>query len=175
MGQKIGNLQELYDQEKLFYHCNACGDINVPGKPELYCGKPEEMPEDVRELYMTLWSEGSGWPEYVVTLNGKAGMALTIGLYNIQDFIGDIKPEEEDAVLKATEEVARSLAAQMQEKMPSIQIFYGSNTDPLGDEMLVCLDKDKCSEETWRKVENIADEFFYSVFTEQLKKAIATK
>lgn len=37
MKKSVGNLQHLYDTNQIFYHCNACGDINVPGKPPMYC------------------------------------------------------------------------------------------------------------------------------------------
>ena len=76
--KKIGSLNALYQENRIFYHCNACGDINVPGKPALYCGTVDDLPASVRELYENVWSEADGWPEYVVTMDGKPCMAFSI-------------------------------------------------------------------------------------------------
>ena len=76
--KKIGSLNALYQENRIFYHCNACGDINVPGKPALYCGTVDDLPASVRELYENVWSEVDGWPEYVVTMDGKPCMAFSI-------------------------------------------------------------------------------------------------
>ena len=169
MEKKIGNLQELYDQNRMFYHCNACGDINVPGKPDLYCGSVDELPTEARELYETLWSEGSGWPEYVVTLDGKVGMAISIGIW--RPYIDNLCANDTDkrnlAFVSAVS-VGKNVAQQLLERMPDGEVYYGKDTDPCGDEVVViCLGKAACDEH-WETIKSIASEFFYPQFEREM-------
>lgn len=132
------------------------------------------MPEDVRELYLTIWSEGAGCPEYVVTLNNKVGMAITIelGTEYINELTGrfsaDTNTEREVAA-----DVGKDVASQMQDELPLCEVFYGEDTDPCGDEVLVFLEKNLCREK-WQEVKDIALQFFYEKFKEKFFAAIST-
>ena len=170
--KEIESLNGLYQDERIFYHCNACGDINVPGKPELYCGTTDEIPAGARELYETVWNETAGWPEYVVTLDGKACMAFSIVVDNsyIQQLTGYCTAGKE-RIDAAAIEVCKTTAQSLLEKLPCGQVFYGEDTDPSGDEVVVCVDSDMVKKH-WQEILKIAEDNFYPEFERRLAQAI---
>ena len=169
--KKIGSLNALYQENRIFYHCNACGDINVPGKPALYCGTVDDLPASVRELYENVWSEVDGWPEYVVTMDGKPCMAFSILVDKgyIRE-LTDSYTAGKDRIDTAASEVCKATAQSLQEKLPCGQVFYGENTDPCGDEVLVCVDKDLV-EKYWSEVLKSGKDNFYPEFERRLAQA----
>ena len=50
------------------------------------------------------------------------------------------------------------------------QVFYGENTDPCGDEVLVCVDKDLV-EKYWSEVLKSGKDNFYPEFERRLAQA----
>ena len=77
MVDKTKSLNKVYEKDELTYFCNACGDINIPGKEGWWNGKPEELPRTARELYENCWGEGCGLPMYVVEYKCETAMAIT--------------------------------------------------------------------------------------------------
>lgn len=173
MEKKIRDLNELYKENKMFYHCNACGDINISGKDSLYCGSPEEMPAEARELYETVWSEGSCWPQYVVSLDGRTGMALSIVIetaYVVS--LAAAGPSEMEKVYDTAIAVGKKVAQQLLERLPCGEVYYGEDGDPCGDEVVIYLEKDKCAE-YWDQILDAPEEFgFFTKFEEQFAQAL---
>ena len=82
-------LNKIYEKDELFYWCNCCGDINMPGgKNYLDVHTPEELPPRYFELYEKYQMETDGCHRYVVSFRGRPGMLLT-ALHN-EGYYSDI-------------------------------------------------------------------------------------
>lgn len=135
----VHNLKQIYDDKLLHYWCNCTGDINMPGYPSSACPDCGVLPHLARLVYTDYWMEGRGANEYVVTYNGDTGLMLgwlfdyewlkDLGLLTNNN-AEKIKPLFHRYVKAAAEDLACDL---------SFPVFYGEDTDPDGDEILVYL------------------------------------
>ena len=109
------------------------GCWRIPERKLFPCGTVDDLPASVRELYENVWSEADGWPEYVVTMDGKPCMAFSILVDKgyIRE-LTDSCTAGKDRIDTAASEVCKATAQSLQEKLPCGQVFYGENTDPCG-------------------------------------------
>lgn len=136
---KFESLNEVYENDCLFYWCNATGDINMPGdgKNSLMRHNSEELPPAARDLFENYWSEYGGCNEYVVSYRGKTCYAFSF-----------ILNEEWVDSFSIDTDLFRSVAKAAVERMFSGSDFvetllYGENTDPDGDEIVVIVPYEK--------------------------------
>ncbi len=134
----IESLNDIYSQNRLFYWCNACGEINMPGDPvyPILVHKPNELPnEQLRDLYNNFWSELGCSSEYVVTLDGVHGYAFDF-LFDY-DWAEDngMNPKKLPEVIKKT---ATQLFADVQDFV-GCRFLFGEDTDPNGHEFIIFL------------------------------------
>lgn len=74
---KCQSLNKIYEQDELFYWCNCCGDINMPGESgHFVTHKPEDLPPRYFALYDKCQMETDGCHRHVVSFCGKPGMML---------------------------------------------------------------------------------------------------
>lgn len=148
------SLNKIYEQEELFYWCNCCGDINMPGE----CGHfvthaPEELPPQYLALYEKCQMEGNGCHRYVVTFRGRPGMLL--GALHDECYYSDILNLSENpttpgevmehacvmkmaALLIMRHCEALSAEPQLEHCIP----IFGENTDPDGHELCLFIPAD---------------------------------
>lgn len=141
------SLNEAYgDKNSIFwYWCNATGDINIPGKPSMYCGKEEEMPVEAKEIYEKFWSELMNQNCYVIQHNNVFGIGL--GFLLDDSYMDELvaQSSEELKKLMLTSDVfctlrtaaGKAFAKHIAKLNPSATVFYGEKTDPCGDEVVV--------------------------------------
>ena len=69
---------EIYTSEKKLYNklkfwCNECGDLYYHGECSI---TEDDLPVPLKYAYKELWSEGSGYHEYLVDYNGNYYLAI---------------------------------------------------------------------------------------------------
>ena len=134
MKDKTVDLAVVYLNKDLFFYCNACGDINVPGKDPMYCGQPDELPTTARELYEKYWSELARLPMYVVKYHELYGIA--VGVLFDYSYLDDLRadkgtPTDRELFFLAVHETARKY----RNALP-YETLLGRDTDPDGHEIL---------------------------------------
>lgn len=166
--EAIRRLNKLYDEERIHYWCTATGDINVIGSAPLSCGQPEDMPPAIRRLYETLWKEGAGFSMYVVEIDGAPGMVFNMLLDDsyMQDIISkkELPAMPEDYINRMRTEGGKKAAELLLNTLSGASVYYGEQTDPDGDEVLVFIpDGDEC-ETALNAAMKTAGEMFYDNF-----------
>ena len=134
---KTVSLNEIYAADELFYYCNACGDINIPGEEDpakMYAHKPEELPMTALNLYENYWQEGAGLPMYVVEYKGQIGMAVT-ALFD-RSYHDDLFKEKGIGVTKSEFFAAMKRVAKMYRNAFRYETMVGVDTDPDGHEIV---------------------------------------
>lgn len=151
---KVLSLNKAYEDPEsiLWYWCNASGEIHVPGKGLYYSGKPEEMPQEARDIYEKIWSDGMPWACYVVQYNTTFGIGLFLSLDDdyVQNILIDRNPELKDLnmdreILRSIRtQAGRQMAAQIAEVLPNVTVFYGDDIHDGedGDEVLVFISRE---------------------------------
>ena len=137
---RVFSLNEAYARNQVFYYCNACGDINIPGCDPLSIHQPDELPALELELYENYWTEEDGCTEYVVTYRGEPGMAITV-LFD-KCWLEDVALEHDwpkdsvamNGLAKSLEYVAEELA--QAPILNECAVLLGIDTDPDGHELL---------------------------------------
>lgn len=137
---KAKSLDALYDSGKYHYWCNAAGDINIPGAAPLDCGTIDQMPAPAAALYKNVWSDQNRLLSYVLEVEGRYGMALSVlfdedtiqDLCKLSKFI-DRAPKSKHGAFLLVSRVADCLA----DKLPLAEVYVGENTDPDGHEIVV--------------------------------------
>lgn len=133
------SLNKVYENDELYYWCNACGDINIPDKDLLYCGDVEELPLKQRNLYERYWSVDTWACMYVVDYKGNPAMALTY-LFDesyLSDLLNknDVTDTDMEMFYNAVHDCGNMLSEK--EELVDCDILVGENTDPDGHELIV--------------------------------------
>lgn len=69
---------KIYTNEKeyndaLKYWSNACGELHYHGERDI---NEDELPDELKDVYNRLWTEGSGSYCYLAEYNGEYGLAI---------------------------------------------------------------------------------------------------
>lgn len=148
---EIKSLNEAYEKNLIWYWCNACGDINVPGALPMTIGHPDDMPPTARRLYEKYWSE-AGWPtRYVGNCEGQYGLFLCY-LFDYEMCVGTVFEDIDRMADAFFEEVVMGVAKMLSRKplfgangdLSDCTIYVGNGTDPLGHELCIFIPEDKC-------------------------------
>lgn len=140
----LKSLNELYDRDVVFYHCNALGEINVAGKDPLYCGDVSEMPEPAQVLYNQYQDETGPYRTYVVNIGNRYGMAYVVLFdYSWLDDNG-LDVEKDETIFGALNTAVRNVAERiMDDSIADLEFYVGNNTDPDGDELMLFVPMDR--------------------------------
>lgn len=134
------DLSKLYDEDNndtMFYWCNSCGEVNLPGDVGIVLHTEDELPSKIKSIFEHLECERNETNEYAVTICNKSGILL-MALYPCQ-FVADVLKidEENQKALDATEQFALNLkgfgnrlAAELKEIDPNCEVILGIHTDP---------------------------------------------
>lgn len=137
-------LSKLYDEDNndtMFYWCNSCGEVNLPGDVGIVLHTEDELSPKIKNIFEHLECERNETNEYAVTICNKSGILL-MALYPCQ-FVADVLKidEENQKALDATEQFALNLkgfgnrlAAELKEIDPNCEVILGIHTDPEGPE-----------------------------------------
>lgn len=138
------DLSKLYDEDNndtMFYWCNSCGEVNLPGDIGIVLHTEDELPLRIKSIFEHLECERNETNEYAVTICNKSGILL-MALYPCQ-FVADVLKidEESQKALDATEQFALNLkgfgnrlAVELKEIDPNCEVILGIHTDPEGPE-----------------------------------------
>ena len=142
------NLNKIYDNDQLFYWCNAAGDINIPGTDPWSLHDVDELPLKERNLYENYWSEDMGFWMYVVNYKGNPAMAINC-LFDksyLADLLDkeDVSQEDMKRFYNAVFDFAMML--EREKEVAGCEILIGEDTDPDGHELFVIIPYDKRSE-----------------------------
>lgn len=139
-------LNDIYEKEELFYWCNCCCDVNMPGDSSFSIHSPDELPPRYYELYEKYQTEDSGCYRYVVSFRGHPGMLL-VALHD-DGYYDDILSKKEPMAFKKEilmKECARKFTALLvlnqcekmskDKRLDGCVSIFGENTDPDGHEL----------------------------------------
>lgn len=138
------DLSKLYDEDNndtMFYWCNSCGEVNLPGDVGIVLHTEDELSPKIKNIFEHLECKRNETNEYAVTICNKSGILL-MALYPCQ-FVADVLKidEENQKALDATEQFALNLkgfgnrlAAELKEIDPNCEVILGIHTDPEGPE-----------------------------------------
>ena len=142
------NLNKVYENDELFYYCNACGDINIPDTDPMSYHDVDELPILARELYENYWTDGHIGKMYVVDYNGTSAVAINYVFdeYYLADFLNKDKATSGDMVVfyNAIMEYAKKL--EWNSHIWNCEVIVGFDTDPDGHELLVIVPYEMRSE-----------------------------
>ena len=145
------SLNEIYAENRLYYWCNASGDINVPYAARMDCGTMEDLPQKQQELYEKCWTEGAGCYMYVVSYCRKPGIVLgflfdrsymkgLLGKKDESDFTADDSDYFFDCICKEATKLEKDFVSLGFKR----EILVGKDTDPDGHELLVFIPYEQC-------------------------------
>lgn len=138
------DLSKLYAEDNndtMFYWCNSCGEVNLPGDVGIVLHTEDELPPNIKSIFEHLECERNETNEYAVTVCNKSGILL-MALYPCR-FVADVLKidEESEKALDATKQFALNLkgfgnrlAAELKEIDPNCEVILGIHTDPEGPE-----------------------------------------
>jgi len=138
------DLSKLYAEDyndTMFYWCNSCGEVNLPGDVGIVLHTEDELPPKIKSIFEYLECERNETNEYAVTVCNKSGILL-MALYPCR-FVADVLKidEESEKALDATEQFALNLkgfgnrlTAELKEIDPNCEVILGIHTDPEGPE-----------------------------------------
>lgn len=156
------SLNEIYNNNELFYYCNTCGEINIPNTHPLSYHDSDELPLRERNLYENYWYEGAGCCMYVVNYNGNAAMAL--GFLFDEGYLCDIlhKDEVDNADMEVFYDAISDYAKMLEnnEMLSYCDVVVGKNTDPDGHEIVVIVPYERRS-----KIKDIAEMLDKTVYS----------
>lgn len=150
----IISLNNVYDENSLYYWCNCTGDLNIPGcRSWDIVTNTDMLPNAVWDVYDNFWGEGRGAQEYVATYNGVTGLMLgwlfdyswldDLSLIKLNAYTMEVPDSMKEVLHSAVEKVAKNLAAGQffsDDEQPiqhNYPVFFGKDTDPDGDEILI--------------------------------------
>ena len=143
------DLSKLYAEDNndtMFYWCNSCGEVNLPGDVGIVLHTEDELPPKIKSIFEHLECERNETNEYAVTVCNKSGILL-MALYPCR-FVADVLKidEESEKALDATKQFALNLkgfgnrlTAELKEIDPNCEVILGIHTDPEGPEFGVFL------------------------------------
>ena len=141
----ITSLNEVYENNEMYYWCNSCGDINIPNMPPMYYGEIEELPIKQRNLYENYWDEGTGNMMYVVDYKGKPAIAL--GYLFDEGYLSDllnkssVSTEDMEAFYNAVYDCGLMLSNK--DELNGCDVLVGENTDVDLHELIVIVPYEK--------------------------------
>lgn len=138
-------LNTVYNENRIFFCCNACGEIALPSDTSIFTvHKPEELPEKERELYNEHWTDNYSAKTYVVIYNGEAGLA--INFLFCRTFLEDVlnRPVTDNDML-ILHRVIQNYADSIEKHrlLEKCSVLVGEDTDPDGHEMYVIVPYDE--------------------------------
>ena len=155
------SLNALYNENKITYLCNSCGDVFVrdddaaDGENSTYIGNISVDKDKVHEavsvkeenLLDRYWTDGLDCLMYVGIVEGRLGMILgALFDYPYLAEKAQIPFEREEDAQKAVRANRAHITATLQDviamleshnKFPRCEFLYGEDTDPCGDEILL--------------------------------------
>ena len=156
------SLNNVYENNELFYYCNTCGDINIPGTDPWSYHDVDELPLKERNLYENYWYEGAGCHMYVVNYKGNPAMALgfLFDEFYLSDILGktDVTKEDMSVFYDSVCDYAKML--EKKEEVAFCEILVGENTDPDGHELLVIIPYERRSK--IKEIASYLDNVVYS-------------
>ena len=131
----IKNLCEIEENKLLHYWCNGCGEINIPGADKLKCGTVVDLPRAAAEVYEKYWTEGIGGAYvYVVTYDGVYGLLFSWE-FDLATTLERFGFGPNDGIgLELFHNAVRQTAEEY-ELAHGTTVFYGEETQPLGNEI----------------------------------------
>lgn len=138
------DMSKLYKdgEDVMFYWCNACGEVNLPGDIGIVLHKEDELPLHIQSIYANLECECNETNEYAANICNKSGILL-MALYPYQ-FVADVLKidERSQKAQDATEQFAlnlkafsNDLLAEFKKIDPNCEVVLGIHTDPEGPEL----------------------------------------
>ena len=135
-----GFLALIYDT--MFYWCNSCGEVNLPGDVGIVLHTEDELPPKIKSIFEHLECERNETNEYAASICNKSGILL-MALYPYQ-FVADVLKidEQSQKAQDATEQLAVNLKAFSSDLLtkfkkidPNCEVVLGIHTDPEGPEL----------------------------------------
>lgn len=139
------DLSKLYDEDNndtMFYWCNSCGEVNLPGDVGIVLHTEDELPPKIKSIFEHLECEHNETNEYAASICNKSGILL-MALYPYQ-FVADVLKidEQSQKAQDATEQLAVNLKAFSSDLLtkfkkidPNCEVVLGIHTDPEGPEL----------------------------------------
>lgn len=139
------DLSKLYDEDNndtMFYWCNSCGEVNLPGDIGIVLHTEDELPPKIKSIFEHLECEHNETNEYAASICNKSGILL-MALYPYQ-FVADVLKidEQSQKAQDATEQLAVNLKAFSSDLLtkfkkidPNCEVVLGIHTDPEGPEL----------------------------------------
>lgn len=139
------DLSKLYDEDNndtMFYWCNSCGEVNLPGDVGIVLHTEDELPPKIKSIFEHLECERNETNEYAASICNKSGILL-MALYPYQ-FVADVLKidEQSQKAQDATEQLAVNLKAFSSDLLtkfkkidPNCEVVLGIHTDPEGPEL----------------------------------------
>lgn len=129
------DLSKLYDEDNnntMFYWCNSCGEVNLPGDVGIVLHTEDELPPKIKNIFEHLECERNETNEYAVTICNKSGILL-MALYPCQ-FVADVLKDATEQFALNLKGFGNRLAAELKEIDPNCEVILGIHTDPEGPE-----------------------------------------
>ena len=156
----IEKLNDVFENDELFFWCNCLGEINMPGDgnkfPRMH--SEDELPSSVHDLYEMYFCEDNP-KRYIVSFQGKIGVFLD-AIYD-EDYVAylmGVKDATPEVMEKAFYEILAHAAVLNNEMDGRCTILVGDCTDPDGHELSLFIPGDlgdecisKCIREFNRK------------------------
>ena len=138
------DMSKLYKdgEDVMFYWCNACGEVNLPGDIGIVLHEKDELPLHIQSIYANLECECNETNEYAASICNRSGILL-MALYPYQ-FVADVLKidEQSQKAQDATEQFAlnlkafsNNLLAEFKKVDPNCEVVLGIHTDPEGPEL----------------------------------------
>lgn len=170
MIDRTKSLNEVYQNEELFYYCNACGDINIPGTDPWGFHDVDELPRSARELYENYWMEGAGLCMYVVEYKCEKAMAVT-ALFDYgyrEDLLAEGISLTDEEFFAAMKNVAI-----MYRNAFRYETLVGKDTDPDGHEIVFIVPASAC--DTVRDFTGFVGDRIYKDFEDECRNIMKKK
>lgn len=176
MKSDIISLNDVYENNEMFYWTNCMGEINMPGDPKgkIIIHRKEELPESARSVYAQT-EFGAGLRNYVVSFHGKVGFLISVLID--ESWLQDVL--EKDDVDAESEELLRwlpDIVGRIQDKMEQdfgiqssrYSVLIGKNTDPDGHELMFFVEQPFAN--TYKKLIQYLDSRIYNMLRRELQR-----
>lgn len=164
------SLNKVYENDEMFYYCNSCGEISIPGTNPLSYHLPSELPTIAYELYQKYWNDNNVGRMYVVEYKNK--FAIAINYIFDEEYLAEIldtdKATSGDMVVyyNAILEYARKL--EWKPAIGNCEVLVGYDTDPDGHELIVIIPYDE--KDNIETIIDYLDDYAYDSVAHLIKK-----
>lgn len=176
MKNDIINLNDVYENNEMFYWTNCLGEINMPGDPKgrTVIHREEELPESARIAYAQT-EFGTGLKNYVVSFHGRIGFLINVLIDEswLQDVLdkGDVE-EEAEALFKWLPDIVARIEDTMERDLgiqgSRYSVLIGKNTDPDGHELMFFVEQPFAN--TYKKLVQYLDGHIYNMLRRELQR-----